>query len=107
VTEYVHNSWRHKATQQTPHELLLGFKPQVHVKFLPENVPASIERIQPLKDTREQTQKLLKTMQRNKDAQKITEMKTGDQVWLEGKNLHVKGTCKLLPKQYGPFTITE
>jgi hypothetical protein len=34
-------------------------------------------------------------------------MKEGDQVWLEGKNLHVKGTCKLLPKRYGPFTIKE
>ena len=34
-------------------------------------------------------------------------MKEGDQVWLEGKNLHNKGTCKLLPKQYGPFTIKE
>ena len=34
-------------------------------------------------------------------------MKEGDQVWLEGKNLHVKGTRKLLPKQYEPFTIKE
>jgi hypothetical protein len=37
----------------------------------------------------------------------MTEMKVGDLVWLEGKNLHVKGTCKLLPKRYGPFQITE
>ena len=35
------------------------------------------------------------------------EMKEGDQVWLEGKNLHIKGTRKLLSKQYGPFTIKE
>ncbi len=35
------------------------------------------------------------------------EMKTGDKVWLEGKNLHVIGTRKLLPKRYGPFTITK
>ena len=34
-------------------------------------------------------------------------MKTGDQVWLEGKNLNVRGTHKLLPKRYGPFKITE
>jgi hypothetical protein len=34
-------------------------------------------------------------------------MNDGDQVWLEGKNLHVRGTRKLLPKRYGPFTIKE
>jgi hypothetical protein len=35
------------------------------------------------------------------------EMKMGDQVWLEGKNLQVIGSRKLLPKWYGPFTILE
>ena len=34
-------------------------------------------------------------------------MKEGDLVWLEGKNLHIRGTCKLLPKQYSPFPITK
>jgi hypothetical protein len=34
-------------------------------------------------------------------------MNTRDQVWLEGKNLNIRGTRKLLPKQYGPFTIKE
>jgi hypothetical protein len=37
----------------------------------------------------------------------ITEMKVEDQVWLEGRNLHVRGTRKLLPKRYRPFKITE
>src|SRR6266567_8767404 len=36
---------------------------------------------------------------------KITEMNTGDQVWLEGKNLTVQGKQTLLPKRYGPFPI--
>jgi hypothetical protein len=34
-------------------------------------------------------------------------MKEGDQVWLEGKNLALKGTHKLLPKRYRPFKITQ
>jgi hypothetical protein len=34
-------------------------------------------------------------------------MKVGDQVWLEGKNLSVRGHHKLLPKRYGPYKITE
>ena len=36
-----------------------------------------------------------------------TEMKVGDKVWLEGKNLSVTGSRKLLPQQYGPFTIKQ
>jgi hypothetical protein len=35
------------------------------------------------------------------------DMNVGDQVWLEGRNLNVRGTHKLLPKRYGPFTIKE
>jgi hypothetical protein len=34
-------------------------------------------------------------------------MNVNDQVWLEGKNLHIKGTHKLLPKRYRPFKITK
>jgi hypothetical protein len=34
-------------------------------------------------------------------------MKVGEQVWLEGKNLQVKGSRKLLPKWYRPFIILE
>jgi hypothetical protein len=85
----------------------MGFKPQVHVKFLPEDVPASTDRITQLQETRQEVQKLLETLQGRKDARKTTEMKEGDQVWLEGKNLNVKGTRKLLPKWYGPFKIEK
>ena len=107
MAEYAHNSWKHDTTRQSPHELLMGFKPQVHVKFMVEDVPASIDRISQLQDTRQQVQKILETLQQRKDDRKITEMKIGDQVWLEGKNLNVQGTRKLLPKRYGPFKIKE
>ena len=107
LAEYAHNSWKHDVTRQSPHELLLGFKPQVHVKFMPTNVPSSIDRVTQLQKTRQETQRILEDLQRSKDGRKTTEMKVGDQVWLEGKNLSIKGTRKLLPKRYGPFKITE
>jgi hypothetical protein len=31
----------------------------------------------------------------------------GDDVWLEAKNLVVKGMRKLLPKRYGPFKVLK
>ena len=94
-------------TKQTPYKLLMGFKPQVHNKFLPENIPSSTDCIQKLQETRQKVQKLLEALQTQKDMRKITEMKKGNQVWLEGKNLNVRGTHKLLPKQYRPFPIEE
>jgi hypothetical protein len=35
------------------------------------------------------------------------EMKVGDLVWLEARNLTVRGTHKLLSKRYGPYQIEE
>jgi hypothetical protein len=80
VAKYTHNSWRHDATHRSPHELLIGIKPQVHVKFLPENVPASADRIKLLEDMRKEVQTLLEHQQQQKNSQKLTEMKVGEQV---------------------------
>ena len=107
IAEYSHNSWKHEATQQTPHELLLGYNPQVHVKFLEDSNPATTERLEAIQKAREQTEERLQTLQRHKDTRKLREYVIGEHVWLEATNLKVKGTRKLLPKRYGPFKITE
>ena len=75
MAEYAHNSWKHDATRKSPHELLIGTKPQVHVKFLPDEVPAATDRISELADARSTVQKLLENLQKNKDARKRAEMK--------------------------------
>jgi hypothetical protein len=107
LAEYAHNSWKHDATRRTPHKLLFGMTPEVYVKFIPENVPTSAERLQNLKDTRKEVQKVLEKQQQRRQARRLTEMKVGDQVWLEGKNLSLRGHRKLLPKRYGPYKIME
>jgi hypothetical protein len=80
LAEYAHNSWKHDTIRHSPHELLFGTKPQVHVKFLPTNVPASINRITQLKEVRQEVQKLLESIQQQKDDRKITDMNVGNQV---------------------------
>ena len=45
-----------------------------------------------------EVQKLLETRQQCRETRNLTELETGSHVWLEGKNLQVKGTRKLLPK---------
>ena len=66
MAKYAHNSWKHDITRRSPHELI-GIKPQVHIKFLPETVPASADRIKQLEDMRQVVQKLLKALQQRKD----------------------------------------
>jgi hypothetical protein len=107
AAEYAHNSWRHDATRKSPHELLLGMKPQIHVKFIPEHVPSAETRIRDLERTRQQVQSILEAQQKRKQNRRLTEMKVGEQVLLEATNLNVRGTRKLLPKRYGPYRITE
>jgi hypothetical protein len=78
IAEYAHNSWRHDATRKSPHELLLGIKPQVHIKFLPTDVPASQDHIQCLGEMRKEVQTILESQQKYKGEKKTTEMKEGD-----------------------------
>jgi len=85
----------------------MGVKPQVHVKFLPDSILATADRLRDLDQTRKQVQKVLKAQQQHKQSRRLMEMKVGDLVWLKARNLAVRGMCKLLPKRYGPYPIVE
>jgi hypothetical protein len=107
IAEFAHNSWKHEAMQHSPHKLLLGYNPQVHVKFLEDSMPAAQECLEQVQKAREHAKECLMALQKHKDARRLREHDIGDQFWLEGTNLSVKGTQKLLPKWYGPFKIME
>ena len=107
IAEFAHNSWKHDAAKSMPHELLIGIKPQVILKHLESPVPATETCLQSMAETRKRVQFLMTQIQDVKDSRKITEIKVGDQVWLEGKNLALTRHRKLSPKRYGPFTVTE
>ena len=82
-------------------------KPQVHVKFIPENIPTAEAHIKDLEETRRQVQNLLEAQQKHKQNRRLTEMKVGDWVLLEATNLNIRGSRKLLSRRYGPYQITE
>jgi len=50
MAEYTHNSWRHKVTKVSLHKLLLGFEPQVNVKFLSDVAPTAVDRLHTLEE---------------------------------------------------------
>jgi Chromo (CHRromatin Organisation MOdifier) domain len=60
-----------------------------------------------MKEARLEAHKRLEALKARHNQWKIPEMKEGDQVWLEGKNLQVTGQRKLLPRRYGPFKILK
>jgi hypothetical protein len=107
VAEFMHNSWKHDVARKTPHELLIGIKLQVVLQHLDSPTPAAAERLHLLDKARRMAQKALEHVQQCKDDRKITEMKEGDQVWLEAWNLAIARNRKLSPKRYGPYRISK
>jgi len=107
VAEFAHNSWKYDVAHQSPHKLLIGIKPQVILKHLESPTPAVETCLRLLDEARQSAQKLLQHVQNRKDNKKLTEIKEGDQVWLEGCNLTIASNRKLSLKQYGPFKVSQ
>jgi chromodomain-containing protein len=85
----------------------MGIRPSVNIDLIPDHVPAAQERLQTLQKTRVELQECLDHLQKVKDDKRLPQLAIGQRVWLEGRNLHIRGLAKLLPKRYGPFTITQ
>jgi len=107
IAEFAHNSWKHDVAHRSSHELLIGIKPQVILKHLESSTPAAETRLHLLDEARQSAQKLLQHVQNRKDNKKLMEIKEGDQVWLEGRNLTIASNRKLSPKRYGPFKVSQ
>jgi hypothetical protein len=72
--------------------------PSVNIDLIPDHVPAAQERLQTLQKTRVELQKRLDHLQKVKDDKTPPQLTIGQRVWLEGRNLHVRGPAKLLLK---------
>jgi hypothetical protein len=81
--------------------MLFGIEPQVNVKFIDDVNPMSVDRLQILDEVRKEAPARLEALQKHKEDRKPRQLTQGDDVWLEAKNLMVKGSRKLLPKRYG------
>src|SRR6266704_2789696 len=108
IASAVHNNRRNSTTNLSPNQILLGYditlNPEVEFQSTNETVE---ERLETMKQKREQAIEALNETAR-KSGTPTAQYKKGQKVWLEGANLkmpHQK--TKLLPKRYGPFTITK
>jgi hypothetical protein len=107
MAEYAHNLWKHKVTKLSPHKMLFGIEPQVNVKFINDTNPTLVNRLQILDKAQKEAQIRLEALQKHKDDCKSRQLMQEDNIWLEAKNLVVKGFRKLLLKRYGPFKVLK
>ena len=108
LAQYTLNAWPNATTKKAPFELILGHIPKVHQTARPFKSPSVENRLQQLKQAREETKEALQKAANLTLPTCFKPYQVGDQVWLEGHNLHTTHpSSKLAPRRYGPFTITR
>ena len=109
VVQYIINSRPSSTTKRAPYELWMGHIPCAHQVEKNLKVPDLTTRQKTPETIREEAALAMQHAQET--WVKPTNYKPyqqGDQVWLEGTNLHtMHPTRKLGPKRYGPFKVRE
>ena len=104
----VHNNWRNQTTGLSPNQILIRYDIPLQTPNDIETNNALVEwQIGIMNKRREQAiEALNKTVE--KSSMPSAQYNTGDQVWLEGKNLQLPHqVTKLAPKRYRPFKIIK
>ena len=108
LAQYTLNAWPNATTKKAPFELILGHIPRVHQTARPFKSPSVETRFQQLKQACEEAKEALQKATDMTLPTRFEPYQTGDQVWLEGHNLHTTHpSSKLAPRHYRPFTITR
>ena len=87
----------------------MGYNPRANWSDKPSPIPQVTKRLEQFKEAQHHAQELMIKAQqswvKHKDMPKY---RVGDQVWLEGKHLHMhQPTHKLVARRHGPFPIEE
>jgi hypothetical protein len=106
IATMVHNNHKNATINITPSEALLGYMPRLH----PMDPPLSLN--QHVEDRKQTTLKrhaqAIEAINRTARQTPPPQFQTGQEVWLEAKNLQLPfQTPKLAPKRHGPFRITK
>jgi hypothetical protein len=104
--EFARNSWKHEHTKHSPHELITGTNPDASFNVPEDPIPAVQNHLQKLIKARQDTQITLQCC--IKPLKVPCSFVSGDQVWLDARNLKIKmPSKKLSPRRYGPYPILE
>ena len=109
--QFAHNSRIHSTHRQTPFYLLHGYEPTAYPSDVANTPGLAEERLEQLVVNRD---KAIITHKWAQDAMIVRKpglaykkFEVGDKIWLDTRNLHLKMTRKLTPRQLGPFEVIE
>jgi len=104
----VHNNHKNSTTGLSPNQIILGYDLKLNpVITIPSINETTEERIRLMEERQAQATAALNQIA-EKSGTPLAQYNTGDQVWLEGKNLRLPyQATKLVPKRYGPFKIIK
>jgi len=114
TAEFQYNDKKHAATGKTPFELNFGRHPWKGDLMVQMEIPQVEEFVKKLQKSWEQATNAMEEAQKNmkkqfdKKRRNPQELKVGNNVWLENKNIHLNQPSKKLDnKRYGPFRISK
>ena len=106
IVTFIHNWWPNATTKQSPHKVLLGYRPSAAEEPTDITNNETVEvRHQLIKEHREAA---LHALNRTAQATPPSQYKEGDWVWLKAKYLALPyASTKLALKRHRPFQITR
>jgi len=104
----MHNNRKNSTTGLSPNQIILGYDLKLNPAVTTPSINETTEeRIHLMEERRAQATAALNQVT-EKSGTPSAQYNTGDQVWLEGKNLCLPyQATKLAPKRYGPFKIIK
>src|SRR6266404_2084417 len=109
VAEFAHNTWYNATTKTSPFRLLMGYEPRATWEVTRLPLPQITTCLEQIIEARQVVYKARQMAEESWEQRKHQQwFKEGNQVWLEGRNIHSSHpTTKLALKRYGPFPITK
>jgi len=104
----VHNNRKNSTTGLSPNQIILGYDLKLNLAITTPSVNETTEeRVRLMEERWAQAIAALNQVA-EKSGTPSAQYNAGEQVWLEGKNLHLPyQATKLAPKRYGPFKIIK